>query len=1414
MATQPDQPASEYHYWAFISYSHADEKWADWLHKALETYGVPKVLVGKPSKHGPVPKRAFPVFRDRDELPSSADLGDKLTAALRQSRFLIVVCSPRAVASKWVNEEVKTFKSLGREDRVLCLIVDGEPYASDHPEWGLEECFPEPVRYHVDSARRVTGDRTEPIAADARKGKDGRANARLKLLAGMFGVNFSDLKQRDVERAQRRTQVILSAVMILFAVFVVLGIQLYFEKNKAEQARIEAERQKEYAVASEKRAKDAAKQALKAQADEAKARQAAEKAKEDAQAAEKQALAAKEQEEQAKLAAQAAEKKALAAQAEEAKQRQAAQESERKAVAARAEEAKQRQAAVVAQKLAEANEKRALRALSVSDFNEATGLIEEKNEAVALAYLARAISLSPDNTSAQARLLSVLEESNWSLPRVEPLVHAAPLSAASFSSDGKWVITLAGNTVQVWDAATGERVGKAITGRYPIRHAEFSPDGKWVVTASEDGSARVWESATGNPIGKPLSHGREVVNYAAFSPDSKWVVTASQDKTAVVWDVASGDKVAGPIQHGNRVEMAVFSPDGKVVATASENAARFWDAAKGTPVGEPMSHAGGVFTLAFSVDGSRLATGSGDKTARVWEVPGGKAIAGPFSHDDQVLYVDFSPDSKYVLTASRDRTARVWEAASGSTQVGKPLQHGLPVNSIMASPNAKWLVTASDDGTARVWELATGKTILEPIKLNGAVKTAQFSRDGSRVVVASADKTAQIWTVVSGKPVVEPFRHDHFVNWAGFSPDGKRVVTASDDRTARVWDVATGKPVTDLLRHDNRVLYASFSPDGKRVVTGSEDRKTRVWDITTGKVVVGPMDHDSWVTMATFSPDGRYILTASQDRTARVWDAATGKPAHDKPLSHASYVSSAYFSADGKWILTASIDKTAKVWETATGKPLHEGFKHQGEIRHAEFSRDGKWVATASEDRTARVWETTTGKPVTEPLRHEGPVNWVCFDPEGKFLVTASQDKTARVWRPDTGQPAAEPLKHEAEVKSAVFSPNGQLLVTCSREKFARVWESSSWKLVSEPLQHDGLIRAANFSANGSYLVTASDDKTVRVWLMSLPGETPPWLPELAETVGGYRMAQAGGAELVKDTWKRLTAIRAQLAAAPADDPAADWGRWFLAERGTRTISSYARISVKDYINQRLAEGTAASLQEILDIQPNHGLALARLAHSLVPADLNGADFYSRLAAQYEPGNPDVLWLRADVMQKRNQFEPAYEVMKQAVALDPRCVTTFGPAGRQFELSNREGQVSKGWLPKGWEDANRSLATSVKYTKLDDPPPGASTAIRVEVTGTTRVQAQLGGPRGIARFGGKLTVEGFYRSSKTTDLSVVARQFLPPNEEFAKQTFRSTGEWKPFKMPIKVPRDLAAEVIVFVPTDGVMDLADVRIHSE
>ncbi|HVG32837.1 MAG TPA: toll/interleukin-1 receptor domain-containing protein [Pyrinomonadaceae bacterium] len=228
LATASQQ--DDYKYWAFISYSHQDEAWARWLHKSLETYKVPRKLVGRPleigTETGTVPRRIFPIFRDREELPGAADLGGKLKNALRQSRYLIVICSPKSAVSQWVNEEIKTYKALGREDRVLCLIVDGEPYASEKPESGLLECFPSAVRYRVDEAGELTTEKTEPIAADARKGKDGRVNAKFKLLAGILGVGYDELKQREKRRRALQQLRLASGIgaLILLAVLTYLAV--------------------------------------------------------------------------------------------------------------------------------------------------------------------------------------------------------------------------------------------------------------------------------------------------------------------------------------------------------------------------------------------------------------------------------------------------------------------------------------------------------------------------------------------------------------------------------------------------------------------------------------------------------------------------------------------------------------------------------------------------------------------------------------------------------------------------------------------------------------------------------------------------------------------------------------------------------------------------------------------------------------------------------------------------------------------------------------------------------------------------------------------------------------------------------------------------------------------------------------
>jgi tetratricopeptide (TPR) repeat protein len=197
--------AAEQRYAAFISYSHSDERWARWLHRAIEHYRVPKRLQDTKGGFGPIPARLRPVFRDREELPAAADLSEEIRAALRQSRFLIVVCSPATVASKWVSQEILEFKHSVGGDRVLCLIVDGEPGAG-----GSLECFPEPLRFQVDDRGEVTSLPAEPVAADVREGKDGKTLARMKILAGMLGVGLDQLRQREQQRKQRNLAAIAS----------------------------------------------------------------------------------------------------------------------------------------------------------------------------------------------------------------------------------------------------------------------------------------------------------------------------------------------------------------------------------------------------------------------------------------------------------------------------------------------------------------------------------------------------------------------------------------------------------------------------------------------------------------------------------------------------------------------------------------------------------------------------------------------------------------------------------------------------------------------------------------------------------------------------------------------------------------------------------------------------------------------------------------------------------------------------------------------------------------------------------------------------------------------------------------------------------------------------------------------------
>jgi len=195
-------------YRAFISYSHSDERWARWLHRALESYRIPGKLVGTKTPSGAVPKHLRPIFRDRDDLSSASDLSTTVIATLAKSDNLIVICSPAAASSRWVNEEIREFVRSGKQQRILCIIVDGDPSATSVEA----NCFPVAL---------AEAGLHEPLAADVRKWADGKHLAKLKLIAGMLGVPLDQLRRRDLQK--RRKLRILTGVASIFVVSILVA---------------------------------------------------------------------------------------------------------------------------------------------------------------------------------------------------------------------------------------------------------------------------------------------------------------------------------------------------------------------------------------------------------------------------------------------------------------------------------------------------------------------------------------------------------------------------------------------------------------------------------------------------------------------------------------------------------------------------------------------------------------------------------------------------------------------------------------------------------------------------------------------------------------------------------------------------------------------------------------------------------------------------------------------------------------------------------------------------------------------------------------------------------------------------------------------------------------------------------------
>ncbi len=209
--TDIKEPEKQYHYYAFISYSSKDLRMAKWLQRKLENYRLPTKIV---KKHTGLQKRIFPVFRDETDLAGIV-LDKELYKALDESQYLIVLCSPNSVQSDWVKEEIDYFVSLGRKDRIIPFIIDGEPFSAD----AERECFPQAIK-------NIT-----PELLGINLPEDGKRNAFISLVSTLLDIRRDELAQRDKARRIAYT----SAISALGAAFLIAAFSIiwyYAEHSK------------------------------------------------------------------------------------------------------------------------------------------------------------------------------------------------------------------------------------------------------------------------------------------------------------------------------------------------------------------------------------------------------------------------------------------------------------------------------------------------------------------------------------------------------------------------------------------------------------------------------------------------------------------------------------------------------------------------------------------------------------------------------------------------------------------------------------------------------------------------------------------------------------------------------------------------------------------------------------------------------------------------------------------------------------------------------------------------------------------------------------------------------------------------------------------------------------------------------
>lgn len=1057
---------------AFISYAREDRAEAVRLQRRLEQYRLDADLRVKEGERLFPARPLQPIFRDEDELVPGQDLPERIRKGLAASRFLIVVASTASVRSRWVEKEILDFIALGKSDRIIILVIDGEPNAvraGKKPEF---ESLPRPFRVKFVDGQPTEEPVAEPNWVDWRgHHKNDRINF-LRLVAALLQLDrFDDLLRRDARNERRRLRLFQAAT----SVFVLLGLAA--------------------AVGG----------VLSAQ--------------------QLNAVRATESRFLARLADELGEPADDAANGDHLRAMQVAIEGAPTATGA-----------LYPRPLTLETEVALRRSISHLRLRRFFQHEEGVRAATLSPDGRRVVTISrAESPSADDAIVTFWDASNGALVGSPVKIESgsfADLFEVSFSPDGRRVLAVAGDAVRLFDPQSGESIGGLLNGDRGVeqRTARFGADGRralvddvlWdartgakiralgageqidaalnrIVAVQGSDTTQLIDVASGVAVGSPAKHDAGVIG-VAFSKTR--IAVATRNNEVSLFDAVTGAPLSVVIRTAANLAAIDFSPDGLRLITRAgkadgSNEARLWNVETGAAVGAALV-APSAIEIMFDATGKRMAVQS--KDLQIMDTATGAIrsvnTGGAGSADS------FSPDGEFLLVRTDDGAMLLVNAGSGEV-IGAPMVRTGDVVAAQFSPDSTRFLLGSVDGVG-LWT-TTGR-FLDELKHDDPVSnarfgtvthlsalTASFSADGSTIVTSSSDKSARLW---SAEPsLLAPTTPSPAGRVLAVSPSGEMFATLSS-ATVYLWNARSGAPIGRAMTA-GAVQSAAFSPDGARLLTVA-DADVRLWDARSGSTIGAPMKHPEAVTAAIFSPDGMRVATASQDKTARLWNAQTGVPT-GAAMTHADDVRSVAFSPDGLRLLTTSgteegaqSDGTltstgeARLWDALTGAPLGRAMKHAGLVKGATFSPDGSRVATASFDNIARIWDGHTGAPL-RTLNHSERVSSVHFSPDGSRILTLSLGELdfsggAHLWNAETGRRIADLPQGNPTVGR--FSPDGTRVATAGFGAEAALFDARDGKPIAVMTHsRDGslLVTGARFSPDGTVLVTGGGG-FVRLW--------------------------------------------------------------------------------------------------------------------------------------------------------------------------------------------------------------------------------------------------------------------------------------------------------------------------------------------